>query len=47
MEWWLIFLFLLAIYIAYSAGHWIGYGKGEQDTRELRKIWSSVEGGVL
>lgn len=35
MEWWLIFLFLLAIYIAYSAGHWVGYGKGEQDTREL------------
>lgn len=35
MEWWLIFLILLAIYIAYSAGHWVGYGKGERDTREL------------
>lgn len=35
MEWWQIFLFLLIIYLAYSAGHWVGYGKGEQDTREL------------
>lgn len=35
MEWWQIFLFLLIVYFAYSAGHWVGYGKGEQDTREL------------
>ena len=35
MEWWQILLFLLALYVAYSAGHWVGYGKGEQDTREL------------
>lgn len=35
MEWWLIFLVLLGLYFAYSAGHWVGYGKGERDTREL------------
>ena len=35
MEWWQIIVFLIIIYAAYSAGHWVGYGKGEQDTREL------------
>lgn len=35
MEWWQIIVLIIIIYIAYSAGHWVGYGKGEQDTREL------------
>jgi hypothetical protein len=35
MQWWQIIVFLIIICAAYSAGHWVGYGKGEQDTREL------------
>lgn len=35
MEWWQIVIFLVSVYLAYSAGHWVGYGKGEQDTKEL------------
>jgi hypothetical protein len=35
MEWWQIIVLLLLVYAAYSVGHWVGYGKGEQDTKEL------------
>jgi hypothetical protein len=30
-----IIFWLVSIFVAYWAGHWVGYGRGEQDTREL------------
>ncbi len=30
-----ITLLLVSISVAYFVGHWRGYGRGEQDTREL------------
>lgn len=35
MDWFQFIIILVAIYAAYCLGHWTGYGKGEQDTREL------------
>lgn len=42
MDWLQLILVVMALYAAYCLGHWTGYGKGEQDTRdltdELRKL---------
>ena len=35
MEWFQLILVLIGMYAAYCLGHWTGYGKGEQDTRDL------------
>ncbi|MBN9393014.1 MAG: hypothetical protein J0I20_33590 [Chloroflexi bacterium] len=35
MEWFQLILVLVGMYAAYCLGHWTGYGKGEQDTKDL------------